>query len=133
VSIPDLDTAEARTAYERAWYLARLEDPEVLGRAVVLPSGLLAVPCGGPRAAGSVLAASQEEARQIVSLLRGRPVFPLLRIDLVSPGEIMVRWGAQLPRRSARAAGQFYGYADDAIRDFLAGNPGIRRDSWQQP
>lgn len=133
---PELDSKDGRTAYERAWYMARLEDPEPLSRAVVLPSGLLAVPLGGPRRAGSALCGSLEEARQVAILLTGRHGFPDVRIvppATVAPSEVMVKWGAQPARPTVRAAGEFYGYAADAIADFLRGRPGVTRDSWQQP
>ena len=132
---PELGTRAGRTAYERAWYLARLEDPEPLERAVVLDSGLLAVPCGGPRRAGSVLVASADEARRVAVLLTGREGFPAVRVAPPStekPGEMLVRWGAQPARHTVRAFGEFYGYAHDAIQDFLRGRKGVTRDSWQQ-
>lgn len=133
---PELDSKAGRTAYERQWYMARLEDPSVLASAVVLDSGLLAVPVGGPRRAGSVLVASADEARRVALLLTGRDGFPAVRVAPPSterPGEMLVRWGAVPARQTVAAFGEFYGYAHDAIADFLRGRKGVTRDSWQQP
>ncbi|MFF3367089.1 DUF6302 family protein [Streptomyces misionensis] len=74
-----------RAERERAELAARLANPELLSRAVVIELGdgdsCLAVPLGGSRVAGQVKVRGWGPALAVLEALDGRPGFPYLRDD----------------------------------------------------
>ena len=124
-------------ALDRAWYAARLDDPWLLDFSIVVRRSdrhfLLAVPIGGRRRGGFVWLESAKDADQAAERLKGTAGFPNVRIDHSRERGAyqVVRWGENEPSITQRcdqaeaqiaqhrAAGEFFGYSDSAIRVFL--------------
>jgi Family of unknown function (DUF6302) len=124
-------------AVDRPWYAARLLDLWLLDLSIPVRSGdghfLLAVPIGGQRRGGFVSLPSRKYAEHAAERLAGNAGFPNVRIERSREGSThsVVRWGEDEPsvteRRNQpeaqitdhRAAGEFFGYSDSAIRAFL--------------
>jgi hypothetical protein len=124
-------------ALDRAWYAARLDDPWLLDFSIVVRRSdrhfLLAAPIGGRRRGGFVSLKSPKDADQAADRLRGTAGFPNVRIERSQERGAyhVVRWGENEPSITQRcdqadaqiaqhrAAGEFFGYSDSAIRAFL--------------
>jgi hypothetical protein len=127
----------SRLAIDRAWYAARLDESWLLDLSIPLRREdsyfVLAVPVGGQRQGGRVSFPSPKYAKQAAEGLKGNAGFPNIRIECSRERGVrhIVRWGANEPsitqlrdRADAqiaqhRAAGEFFGYSDSAIRTFL--------------
>jgi hypothetical protein len=127
----------SRLAMDRAWYAARLDEPWLLDFSIPLRTGegffVLAVPTSGRRRGGLVSFASPKYAELAAARLAGNAGFPKVRIEHhAARGTCqLVRWGEEEPTITERdnkaegqigehrAAGEFYGYSDSAIRTFL--------------
>jgi hypothetical protein len=123
-------------AVDRAWYAARLVDPLLLDLSIPLHSEygfVSAVPVGGRRRGSLVPFASRIRAEHAAERLKGKAGFPNVRIER-SKKRIkhhVVRWGEDKPLMKEshsqahaqiadqKAAGEFFGYSNSAIRDFL--------------
>jgi Family of unknown function (DUF6302) len=124
-------------ALDRAWYAARLDDPWLLDFSIVVRRSdrhfLLAAPIGGRRRGGFVSLESPKDADQAAERLKGTAGFPNVRIERSRERGAyqVVRWGENEPSITQRcdqaeaqiaqhrAAGEFFGYSDSAIRAFL--------------
>jgi len=123
-------------AVDRPWYAARLDDPWLLDFSIPLRSEygfVSAVPVGGRRRGSLVPFASRIYAEHAAERLKGKAGFPSVRIECSQKriAHHVVRWGedeslmkeshgqahAQVAKH--KAAGEFFGYSNSAIRDFL--------------
>lgn len=109
----------AQGALNYRFYLDRLDDPGLLGHAVVTEDNDLAVPAGGERLGGYVQVLSRAAGRRLVRHLAGRPGgFPDARLV---PGDgWLVEWGPELDRygNDDVAAGRYFGYSEAAIEAY---------------
>lgn len=138
---------EVRRAPNYDYFRARLREPWLLARAVVVEVDGevidLAVPVGGHRLAGYVVVDDFPSARCVLHQLARHDGFP----HLVASGDhwdvpCHVAWGKpepSVPRDDASEfehmmgevrAGRLYGYADAAIRAFLRGAYARAPQSW---
>jgi len=113
-----------------SWLAARLEDPGLLRRGVVV-LGEIAVPVGGKRRGGFVFVAGRAEGKRVIAAIRGVPGFPRPRLVVPRRYAATVRWGDAAPvspgvtasdlewARHDLAAGRYHGYTERAIRRFL--------------
>jgi Family of unknown function (DUF6302) len=127
----------SRLAIDRAWYAARLDESWLLDLSIPLRREdsyfVLAVPVGGHRQGGHVSFPSPKYAEQAAERLKGNAGFPNVRIERSRERGVhhVVRWGENEPSvtqhrdqanaqiAQQRAAGEFFGYSDSAIRGFL--------------
>jgi Family of unknown function (DUF6302) len=109
-------------ALDYQFYLDRLDDPSLLGRAVITEDGDLAVPAGGKRLGGYVGTLNRAAANRLARQLAARPEeFPDARP--VRGDGWLVEWGPELDWRGDDnghpedyvAAGRYFGYSDAAI------------------
>ncbi len=119
------------------YYAERLEDVGLLERALTLPGrDQRAVPVGGQRVAGHVLALDAAHAKQWLAVLQERPADfpdPRVRVEPQEPGEpedYFVDWGEALGPMYAELDwiglaiedvehGTKYGYSHAAIWGFI--------------
>jgi len=124
-------------AVDRPWYAARLFDWWLLDFSIPVRGGdehlMLAIPIGGRRRGGFVSLESPKDVDHAAERLKGNAGFPNVRIECSRERGAYheVRWGENEPlitKRSDqtevqitqhRAAGEFFGYSDLAIRAFL--------------
>jgi Family of unknown function (DUF6302) len=124
-------------AVDRPWYAARLFDLWLLNFSIPLRSGdghfMLAVPIGGRRLGGFVSFESANDADEAAERLKDTAGFPGVRIERFRErgAHHVVRWGENEPSithrydlveaqiAQHRTAGEFFGYSDSAIREFL--------------
>jgi hypothetical protein len=105
------------------YYAERLDDPDLLTRAVVAETGRLCVPVGGRRVAGETACEDAAQAERIAAVLRDRPGFPDVRWFPPPPDDgtiwnpaATVCWGEETEDvHGLEALGRAYGYSDRAI------------------
>ena len=132
---------------ELDWYRNRLADVDLLAKAEEVnfydtdSDGeefeyfVVAIPVGGPRRGGCLSLSEADNVQQAIDQLSLWDGFPNLRAEYSDDDEVchVVRWGDDpppIPDMSADDAaweafdianGRFYGYSEDAIQRYIAG------------
>lgn len=130
---PEIQRFGCVLKYELAEYADRLIEPKLLRKVVVIhgtgePDTFftqLAMPVGGSRHSGHVVAPTKTRAKRIARELAKRRGFPNLRV--VASGYYgdfwEVEWGNRVPPGTTDehtiVRGIYYGYSDQAIVEFI--------------
>ena len=111
----DRKPISVQDALNYRFYRDRLDDPGLLDRAIVTEDGDLAVPVGGKRLGGYVVADTRAAARRLIRQMAARPgEFPGIR--LYGGYDWLIEWGPELDwRGDDEVAGRYFGYSEAAI------------------
>jgi hypothetical protein len=117
----DRKPVSVQDALNYRFYRDRLDDPGLLGRAIVTEDGDLAVPVGGKRRGGYIQVNTRVAGTRLVRQMAARPdEFPAAR--LYRGDGWIVEWGPELDWRGDdehpedyAAAGRYFGYSEAAV------------------
>lgn len=110
----------ATISRERELYRGRLNEPELVDKAIVFPDGQLAVPLGGTRKSGFVFFRDTKQYQVALRLIENKLGFERARIEPYMGGQI-VAWG-ESPKSSKLGhfeLGRQLGFTEESIMEFI--------------